>query len=231
MKQFISPYIEYHKTAWSPATVKTELSRLNNVAHLLEGGPEAVYNALQGQGKKPYTIKTTLTRVVQFEGWCRLQGLIKATPYADFMKRHRNKLKHAYVREDVSMTYDEAWNKIALMPSPYREAAWTILDNGLRISELSTIRDGHVTGKGGKRRKIYGRIFGGTDVSVSTLSAQLKAVSLKAHTLRKLCATRVAMRGAPAADLCKIFGWSSIATAFYYLAPKSDQELKTKFFE
>jgi hypothetical protein len=168
--------------------------------------------------------------VVRLEAWAFDQGKIKSKPYAEFYKRHKNKFKHAYKRSSLEVTLEEARNKIDQMPSPFKEAAMTLLENGLRISELKTVSNGEIRGKGGKIRKIYGKIYGGLDVSVSTLSAQLKAVGLRAHTLRKLRATQIAERGAGAQDLCHIFGWSSITTAYHYLSPKQDEFIKNKFF-
>jgi integrase len=186
-----------------------------------------MYNELCQQGRKLYGIKTALIRLASVEAWATSHGRGASFGYQDFLHRHRNRLKHAYLKEEIKVTYDEAFTRIQGLEDGCREAALTLLENGLRISELTSIRDGFVVGKGGKRRKIYGKIYTGKSLpSISHLSAKLRAVGLKPHTLRKLCATRVADRGATAADLCQIFGWSKLDTAYYYLQAKGDDKLR-----
>lgn len=219
MKEFIEAYIEDHVTAWSPTTIKSERSRLRAVAHKLEAGPAELYQYLVHINQKPYTIKTTFIRVCALEAWSSA-----GSAYSDWMKKHSNRFKHAYKKEEVGITYDEALERIRqLGPGNARDFATGLLTTGIRISESYVLEAGKVTGKGGKSRKVYGRIEG--VMPRSTFSARLRSVGMKPHTLRKLCATRLAAAGATPADLCKIFGWSSIGTAYQYLQSRDDEKL------
>jgi integrase len=187
-----------------------------------------VFKILSQRSRKLSGIKLVLIRLASVETWAASQGRGESLyGYRDFLKRHRNRFKHAYVKEDIKITYDEAVERIGRLTGSYKDAAMTILSNGIRISEILTIQDGWVTGKGGKRRQLYGKIYIGKSVpSVSHLSAKLRAVGLKPHTLRKLCATRMANKGATAADLCQVFGWSKLDTAYHYLQARGDDKLR-----
>lgn len=223
MREFIDQYIEAHEGAWAPTTLKSETSRLRAVAHLVDDGPEAV---IKGTNLKPYALKTLLIRLVHFEAWLYEASLLRGEArFAQYMKKHKNRFKHAYVKEELSVTYDAACTRIAGMVG--NDTASQLLSSGLRISELYSIdADGYVTGKGGKRRRTFGATITKPTCSKSSLRNALRKIGLKPHTLRKLCATRCAERGASAADLCKIFGWSDIKTAYQYLQPKDDARLE-----
>lgn len=218
MKELIDAYIEDHETAWSPTTLRSERARLRSAAPYLDRGPDALYRALYQAKKKPYTIKTTFVRVCALETWAK-----NGTQYRDFMKKHGNRFKHAYVKEEVKISYTEAAKRAESLSSPYKEMALAMLRTGLRLSEMYVAKDGMVKGKGGKSRKVYGTIK--ETAPKSTFARKLKAVGLKPHTLRKLCATRLAEKGASPADLCKVFGWSAIGTAYQYLMPREDDKL------
>lgn len=220
MKKLVDSYIEDHETAWAPSTLKSECSRLRAVSEYLDGKPEDLYQYLVHMHQKPYTIKTTFIRVCAMEKWAK-----NGTKFQDFMSKHSNRFKHAYTKEEIDVTYAEALDRIRSLPEDVRSAAEGLLRTGLRTSEQSRVHDGIVTGKGGKTRRVYGKI--GATVPRSTLWKHLRSVGLKPHTLRKLCATRLAEMGATPADLCKIFGWSSIGTAYQYLQAKEDERLES----
>lgn len=218
MKNQVDAYIGDHETAWAPSTIKSERSRLRAIAHLLDGKPEDLYSYLNKLGQKPYTIKTTFIRICAMEKWSQ-----KGTRFCDWMKKHENRFKHSYQKEEVDISYDEALTRINSLDIQSRGFATSLLITGLRISEAYSVADGRVVGKGGKSRKVYGRIEG--VMPKSSFASKLREVGLKPHTLRKLCATRLAENGATPADLCKIFGWASIGTAYQYLQAKEEDKI------
>jgi integrase len=219
MQDQIDKYIEDHETAWSRTTLASEHSRLRALGGVLNGSPDKVYQHLAALGKAPYTIKTTFIRICALEAW-----IGKEKKFQDFMKKHGNRFKHAYKKEELDVTYEEAKERITSLPPAVREHAESLLRTGLRISEVGTVKNGRIIGKGGKTRSVYGNFAG--SVSQSVLRKQLRGVGLKPHTLRKLCATRLAEAGATPADLCKVFGWASIGTAYQYLQAKDDDRLQ-----
>ncbi len=216
MNNLVEAYIDDHKTAWAESTLKSELARLRRLD--LSLAPEALFKQLQGQGKKAYTIKTTFIRVCALERWAKFEPR-----FAQFMEKHGRRFKFVYEKEQVQVTYEEAEKRIMGLEGRSREHALGLLRSGVRLTESYNVRDGQVKGKGGKTRKVYGTIK--ETEAKSSFARKLKAVGLKPHTLRKLCATRLAEKGATPADLCKIFGWSSIETAYQYLQAQGDERL------
>ena len=224
MDSLIDVYLEDHESAWAASTWKSEKARLNALRGKLNGKPEDLHKWLKEQGYKPYGIKTIFIRLCSMESWCRKTNRISKTPFTDYVHRHANRFKHAYKKEDIQITYNEALRRIDLsLAEPHRSMALSLLRTGLRLSEAYKVSNGMVTGKGEKTRKVYGTIE--MTASKHSLSRKLKAIGLKPHTLRKLCATRLAEKGASAADLCKVFGWSSITTSYQYLQAKDDERL------
>lgn len=227
MRSTINNYLNYYSTAWSPTTLKSEASRLRSV-EFFNKPPDQLYDECVKLGMKPYSIKTLFVRISHFENWAKKhQQNYTLMGYASFVKRHANKFKYVYKREDVALTYDEAADKIKLIKNPEaKRLAGVLLRTGLRISELWSVDGKDVVGKGGKSRPIF-ESFEKPKISKETLYRELKKVNLKPHTLRKLLATKVARNGARPEDLCRIFGWSNIQTAFIYLQPSQDNQLKT----
>lgn len=220
----INAYLESKESAWAPATYSSEKSRLHSVAADLHLGPQKLKKKLEAEGKKPYSIKTLFIRLADLEKF-----LGEPAGYGQYLETHKNRFKHVYVKEEIEMTFEEAMRRIAQLESPYKEQAQGMLLTGVRISEAYKVAQGRVTGKGGKSRKIFGTIE--LTAPKSTFWLKLKAVGLKPHTLRKLCATRLADKGATAADLCKVFGWTDIKTAYQYLQAKEDSRLETLMAE
>ncbi len=219
MKNKIEAYLKAHETAWAESTLRSERSRLTQLAPLLHLEPEKLFNEL-AKTKKPYTIKTTFIRLVDLEKWAKLQPRFSA-----FMEQHERSFRCVYQKEELQVTYEEAHSRIMGLEGRARQHALGLLQSGVRISESYNIKAGKVVGKGGKVRKVYGKIK--ETVPKSSLARQLKAIGLKPHTLRKLCATRLAENGATAADLCKVFGWSSIETSYHYLQAKNEAKLES----
>ncbi len=220
MKHLIEPYLKYHETAWAKSTMKTARSILKKCEDCLES-PEGLFDKLRERQIRAYTLKATFTRICHLEKWAQREPIFKA-----FTNRHRATFKHAYVKKEVGISYEEALAAITQLDSPAREHAYSLLNTGLRISESYDVgADQMVRGKGGKVRKVYGRVE--YTIPKTTLWRKLRDVGLKPHDLRKLFATRLVERGASAADLCKVMGWSSIATAYQYLQSRDEGRLES----
>ncbi len=224
MKELFARYLKDHETAWSTSTMKSEASRLRGLEDIVEKGPESVYKSLKARGQQPYTIKTTFMRLCSIEAWAILNGESLKPEFKEFVRKHRNRFKHAYQKEEVGMDYDEVMSRIEMLPEPYKTQALGMLKTGVRLFESYNVKNGHVVGKGEKPRKVFGTIK--KTAPRSSFSRQLKAVGLKSHMLRKLCATKLVENGATAADLCKVFGWRHIQTAYNYLQAKDDVRLQ-----
>lgn len=240
MRELVDKYLEAHEGAWALTTYKSERSRLRACAQDLHLSPEEFVK--RRSGMKLYALKTLLIRIVHMEKWVYENSGIGLgssngqssvgrgrTRYADYLQKHKNRFKHAYVKEDIGVGYEDVRGLLASVSgrnSEVSQAAQSLLGSGLRISELYSVSGDVVRGKGGKTRKVFGGNPSKPSCSQSSLRRALGKIGLKPHTLRKLCATRCAERGATPADLCKIFGWSSIATAYQYLQPKDDQRLE-----
>lgn len=230
MQELIPKYLDDHKHAWSKTTMRSEASRMKRLGPLLSphlDDPQTLYNLLVGE-YKPYALLTLFTRLSHFYQWMIDEGH-KDGPnaFARWKKRNAQLFKNAYQREKLEVTYDEAKELITGIPDQEaRYAALNMLHTGVRIHELEKISGGEVIGKGGKRRKIYHKILP-SKASRDKIYAELKKVGLKPHTLRKLFATRLARAGARPEDLCQVLGWTSIKTAYYYLQPKKDDELRS----
>ncbi len=224
MNDVVDLYLADHETAWAPSTQKSEKSRLNIVRDRLNGSPSDLHLFLVQQGHKPYSIKTLFVRVCAMEAWALKKKLTKEDSFSEYMRKHSNKFKHVYKKEEIEVSYEEACRRInTLLDDPFRSMALSLLQTGVRLSEAYQVVNGEVKGKGGKNRKVYGTIS--KTAPKSSFARKLKAIGLKPHSLRKLCATRLVEKGATPADLCKVFGWSSIATAYQYLQAKEDSKL------
>ncbi len=218
MKELIPEYLKAHESAWAPSTMKSERSRLKSLTPHLES-PEKLMEHLTAIEARPYAIKTAFIRVTCLESWAKLEPRFRA-----YMEKHERRFRYLYEKEELQITYLDAWERLKTLPDPSRSMAEALLTTGCRLSEAYTFCNGRVTGKGGKIRKIYGTIK--ETAPKSTFARHLKAVGLKPHTLRKLCATRLAEKGASPADLCKVFGWRDIATAYQYLQAKDESKLE-----
>lgn len=212
MQDQIKPYLEAHALAWEPTTLLTEKSRLNRVAHVLDQGPMALWEALENRA--PYTRKTTFIRVLQLEKW------LGGTEYATWYREHRRLFKHVYKRQAPAMSFEDARVKLQSLAAPYRQVALAMLRSGMRISEVGKVSAGSVRGKGRKVRMTA--LETGLACNPAGLRSALKSVGLKPHDLRKLAATKLYREGMPLIDVCSVMGWSDVKTAMSYIPAESN---------
>lgn len=227
MRELIDQYIDSKQLAWSPNTLRSERYRLYSVYATLGAklSPQAVYDWMYPQ-LKPYTFKTLFIRLVKFYDWLiKTNNVPGPNPFRNYMEDNALLFKNVYKREAITTSFKEAKSRIQTLSEPARSWALHLLFNGARISEA--FQGSHVKGKGNKNRVLFNSEFqNGSLITEAQLRAELKKVGLKPHTLRKLFATELVDKGARPEDLCEILGWSSIKTAYYYLQPKKEEELK-----
>lgn len=231
MRKLIDLYILDHELAWTPATTRSERYRLNAVASVIDGNPDKLWAAIQGQ--KPYTRVTTWTRVAKFWDWAIAGGHANGTTdnlYRTFRRKNARLFKNAYVKRLPSITLEEAKARIArLSDETIKKKATDILRNGLRFNDWVDSSNGEIRGKGGKIRELLGPIAPGQEYSKSynTFWRRLNEVGLKPHDLRKIFASKLAKNGLNAFDLCRVLGWEKIQTATLYVASSTKSELKS----
>lgn len=231
MTDLVKEYISSKKMAWARTTQRNELARLLKHGHRVLESPELVYPELT-KTMKPYSIKTTLSRLSLFFDWLVDNDKIPAAknPWKAFLNTNALLFKYAYQIERLTVTFDEAKALIGTMPDyAHRMASLQLLEGGLRYCELRTFDGKQVIGKGSKPRMVFLRpelaLFRYTG-SYSALYIRLVAVGLKPHTLRKLCATEFSRNPkVKDQDTCKVFGWSSIETSLKYRQPHQDKQL------
>jgi len=228
MEQLINKYLNDHKNAWQESSQRSERARLNGVSSILSQSedPQFVYDSVKDQ-LAPYAIQTLFTRLNHFYTWLLEEGL-RTGPniFSRWRRKNARLFKGVYRREKLNVSFEDAEKRIANIDTQdIRDAALTLLRTGMRLCELENVSGGKVIGKGEKERKIYSPARK-TTATRGQIYRALKKIGLKPHTLRKLFATRVARAGARPEDLCEIMGWSSIKTAYYYLQPKKEEELK-----
>lgn len=219
----ITKYIAAHEFAWTEATIKSESSRLKNVADLLYRAPQVVYETLVDRDMAPYTIKTTMLRISHFRQWIDKDDVA----FTRFMKKHSQLFRNVYTKESLAIDFATALKRIeGLSDDVIRNHALFLLKSGLRISESYNVNENDMTvkGKGGKSRKVFIQVPKKL-AAKSTLRRALKKLGLKPHSLRKLFATRLIQKGAELHEVCKITGWSNLNTAMSYLQSKSDDSL------
>ena len=232
IQDLITKYLDSKTNAWAPTTLKSERYRLNAVAPHLDGNPLSLWAAISDRG--PYTRVTIWTRVTDFYQWCLDNGhRTGPNHYRTWKEDNARQFKHAYTPRFPEISFEEARARIQKIPQEgIRNKAMELLLGGLRYTESFTFReeDSTVVGKGSKRRVAFipkreGASFNRT---YATFLRALRKVGLTPHQLRKLAATEFARRGLREADLCKVMGWSSFATASKYIAPLKDEEIRSK---
>lgn len=223
MNTLIQSYIESKKLAWSPSTLRSEEYRLRAVNFDLLDKPQEQYEHL-AKTLKPYALKTMFIRLVDFyEFLARGPNVYRA-----FMKTNARLFKHAYKKEKLEVTYEEAVEKINRIENlEAKEIALFYLKTGLRFCELQRIEDGSIVGKGGYRRRLLipaGLRIPTLTMSYSSFRSHLNSVGLKCHTLRKLYANKLIRSGRlEQADVMEAMGWVSVQTvASYQQALKTD---------
>lgn len=221
-QETIQAYIQSKEAAWSLTTRKSEAARLRaNLAAIIQG-PKAL---LSSSKLKPYSLKTLFIRAGE------LYEFAGVTPniYKEYLRTNALTFKNAYERVPVELTWEEAKKRLQLVTNTaVQRVAFGILRSGMRANEALTYDgSGLILGKGSKPRSVFIQDdLSSEDISYTRLYRELKKVGLKPHDLRKLAATKLVDAGLKEADLMKVFGWSSIATAGYYLQSKKNDELK-----
>jgi integrase len=220
--EIVEMYLAKKQLAWANTTWKTETVKLRAIAPLINGKAEALYKYLSSD-RKPYTVLGMFNRVIEI--WDLVDR--NENPYRKFKEDNARLFKNCYVRKDIGVTFEEAKERISRIPRvETREKAMDLLCTGMRWSESFTEKDGKIVGKGNKVRTVFRKHPPAQfTLSKETFYKDLKKQGLTPHMLRKLCATEVANKGGKEADLLKIFGWSNIATAGYYLQSKKDEAL------
>lgn len=222
MKKLIDQYIKSKKNAWSPATIRSERSRLKNLVRSGETATELL-DRLKAGGNNMNSIKTAFIRMSRFQA-----EMFPSEPnqYAEFLKQNRRLFVNSYQRVAVADGFSEIKDKLsAIKNETLRMHCLAILQSGLRIAEANKVKDGYVVGKGAKRRRVYNTA--GIDVTIhrDRVARALRKLGLKPHDLRKAFATECARKGMDAPTLCAVMGWSSIETAFYYLEPNKEDKI------
>lgn len=229
MKKKIEKYIQSKKLAWSDSTLRSERGRLNSVLKGCEKfpPPRNLYSQLKKRYKE-YTIRTIFIRLGEFYSFLHKDV---PNPYKSFLKENARLFKYVYKKKEVKKTFDEVRKEIAQFPKDIQPLALSLLNSGIRISELVTYehKTQTVVGKGGKRRKVYGVQKRGevTPYKIKKLRKELKRLSLTPHDLRRICATKLYNSGeVDPVTLQKVFGWESFETAARYIQAANEEGLK-----
>ena len=220
----INLYLESKRLSWSETTMRSERARLHKNINLTMICPDKAFEQLSKKSR-PYTVKTTMIRLAEFLAF---KG---DYTFKEFIKKHPKLFIGAYRKERLSVSYDEAKKRIlTIQDAKIRQFCEELLFSGARIAELLSHKRGEVVGKGGRVRELFLQRpdVSYEDLSYETIYRALKAIGLKPHSLRKLAATRMVSLGFKEADLMRVMGWSSMATASSYLQPKNDDEIRRK---
>lgn len=227
---WVDEYINSKKLAWSRSSIRNELYRLRYHGPAVLEDPKKVYARLSPKMTN-YSIKTTFTRLGLFYQFLVDTDKIPAAknPWRLFLEENALLFKHAYQIERLTVTFDEAKERIMTLEYEHKMASLQMLEGGLRYCELRTFDGVKVLGKGSVPRNVFLRdelkAFRFTG-SYTPLYKALVSVGLKPHTLRKLCATEFSRHPkVKDQDICKTFGWSSIETSLKYRQPYADTQL------
>lgn len=223
MDRKLLSYIESKSMKWAKTTIEKEASRLRAHGALIDLGPKRAYEELKRQGLKPYTIKTTMISLGEFELY-----VYKTITFKEFMASHANLFKYVYQSKRIEMSFLEAQERIEKIKNDQvRMAARQLLEAGLRSCELFTLTNERVIGKGGRPREVHlpadlktfrykGKYF--------KLFYELKKVGLTPHLLRAICATAFGRQpGVMEVDMREEFGWSDYKTATRYMQPMTSE--------
>jgi hypothetical protein len=216
MQSAIKQYLESKKLAWAPSTLRSEKARLNAVSHLIEQGPEKLWEALEAKGTGRYSRVTLWTTITNFLVWAKSPA---ATVFKQFRMENKRLFKNAYTKKPARFTADQVRERIALIECEESRALATFLfESACRYTESQTYKDGWVTGKGNKPREVlnaavkpikYQRCY-------TTFWRHLAQVGLKPHDIRKTHLSQMAMQVNPF-ELAQIAGWSDVKTAQSYV--------------
>lgn len=225
-KELVERYLNAHSLSWSASTTRSERFRLFSILNNLEAnsGPEQIYSELADR-LSASSLKTLFIRIAALYDWA---GIAPNT-YREFIKNSPRLFRHAIEPRPAPTDLKGARHAISRIgDSKCRIQAESMLNSGLRLNEAKSYNPQKrtVIGKGSKPRIVFGEI----DESICAINdgkfrRELKKVGLRPHDLRKILANELANTGADHLDLMRIFGWSNIQTASFYLQPKKDKEL------
>lgn len=230
-EMMVKHYIDSHSLAWASSTLRSEEHRLTALLPALNGDPARLWRHLTTNNIKPYARVTAWTRVMHFIDWALEQKLVRGSnEYRTFRKRNAKLFKNTYQPKQPDMTFEQAKARIAsIKDEGVRSKATQLLMGALRYTESFTLSDGQVVGKGGKTRTVFTNATSTYDGSYRTFLRALHAVGLRPHDLRKIACTQLARAGLQDADLMKVMGWSSMATAKTYVQPLRDEAIALTF--
>jgi integrase len=219
INQMIQMYLNDKQLAWAPSTLKTAEFHLMGYAVHISKNPNTLWKAMNAL--KPYSRVTVFARVCDFYQWLVENGHIEGpNPYKQFRKKNARQFKNTYQTNKPQLSYQEAFERInRIEDAPIREHARFVLQGGLRFTESRSVKDGVITGKGGKTRECFTAAPhpGTNDIEYWTFRRALKAVGLKPHDLRKLFLNECVTKGADPFQLMEIAGWSNLNTAQSYI--------------
>lgn len=228
-KTWIEEYLVDHTNAWSKTTHRDRTSLFKALLDRVgkQTKPKDILQTLNSH-YKPYSVQTIWMIMSHYYGWLIDTNKKRGeNVFTKYRRRNAMLFKNKYTRKPVAVDFDEAARRIQhLEDGDVVRAAERMLRSGLRISELNTIQDGVVIGKGGRSRRYFGSDESNIDRSNSTIRAKLAEVGLKPHDLRKLFATKLAQGGFRPEDLMEVMGHSSYQTTLIYTQPQKDEALK-----
>jgi len=237
--QLYDSYLDFHRTAWTDACYKSEAARLKKIIHIIKteaglSGNE-LHKALIKRAYGTYTIKTMLIRAASYYDHGAKKGVFPSitNPFKDEMQRSRTAMNRAYRPERLKIDFDKAKELInTITDTGIKDFCLALLHSGLRIDEAYNVNHEtkSVVGKGGIERTVFFDYQGPLPSEYRVRSA-LKELGLKPHSLRKLLATKLSRNGFSHADIKRIFGWSSIATADKYFQSKMDDQIRESLKE
>lgn len=235
----IEQFLEKKKTAWSETTLSSMAAFLRRYGGVVKRGEARTFlELLQSELKNAYTIQTYFIHAGNFYEFLYPT---KENVFRIYRKENRNVFKNAYKSQKVEVDYETARCTLEAQPeSEEKSACLYLLKTAQRSDEaglsrrLQSVRQGireseTIIGKGGKERLNLGlNLRAPQRTTYYRVRSYLQRIlSITPHDLRKLALTRAGERGASAADLCEIAGWSSINTAIRYLQPQRAEKLRT----
>lgn len=223
----IDKYLESKQYSWAPSTLKKAGYSLHKHGwRVFEQKPEEAYVTLRDE-IQPYTLRTVFVYLAGLATYC---GKEAYKDYIEFPKTHANLFKNAYSNKAELLS--ERTSKLLHDTDVDPDVAMvvdTLINTGMRISEVYTYSNGYVIGKGGKMRKVYGEVkLPAVLPSYHKVYRALKARGFKPHDLRKIFLTRLLQGGIDIHDVAHIAGHSSIQTTMRYLIPSTDEALTIK---
>lgn len=227
MNKLINDYITSKELAWSASTIRSEHYRLASISKVLDGNPANLWGLLIKK-YSPYSRVIIWTRVVEFWKYLLNEGHREGkNNYELYRKRNARLFKNAYTTRAPGITFRSALDKLdQIRDSSSKEKARELLSTGMRFTESLATKDGRITGKGGKVRRLYGSDRSSRyKYSYATFRRHLGSVGLKPHDLRKIFLNRLVEVGANEFELCEVAGWNDLNTARSYIKA-DDKKIK-----